>query len=233
MRGRVLAGESAYGPVHSRVHEGVGRRLAARWVRGDAGARGRREGIGRACGTRKEGLREGVGLLRELRIGGSAGRGAPVVRDGAQHALRQRGELSGFGTAIRIDVSATKLSQAISAVTPDSGGVALVPSKNADEVVPFFATVGANVGRGGGCGYCMKTRLSESRPPYPTQRDDDLAVDTNCFAAFAFGNARMLSLTTMRPSVVPRSTPFPDGGPLANAASTSAAFEHACFNASV
>ena len=139
----------------------------------------------------------------------------------------------GLGTAIRIAVSATKWSQMVSAVTPESGVASVVPSKLAEAVVPLRATVGANVGTGGGSGYCTKTRLNESRPPYPTQLDDALAVDTNCFAAFAFGNARMLSLTTTRPSVVPRSTPFPDGGPFADAASTSAAFGHACFNASL
>ncbi len=139
----------------------------------------------------------------------------------------------GFGTAIRTDVSATKWSQAISAVTPESGAASLVPSKDTDEVVPSRVTVVANVGNGGGCGYCTKTRFSESRPPYPMQLDDDLAVDTNSFAAGAFGNTWMLSLTTMRPSVVPRSTPFPADGPFAIAASRSAAFEHACCNAAV
>ena len=73
--------------------------VAALQLGGFAGTPPRAAGAkayGHACGTREEGLREGVGLLRKLRIGGGAGRGAPVVRDGAEHALRQRGELAGL-----------------------------------------------------------------------------------------------------------------------------------------
>jgi hypothetical protein len=116
---------------------------------------------------------------------------------------------------------------------PESGAASLVPSKDPDVVVPARSTVGANVGNGGGCGYCTKTRLNESRAPSATQPDDDRVAATNCRAAFASAKTRMLSLTTMRPSVVPRRTPFPDGGPCATAVSTPAAFEHDCFNASV
>ena len=121
----------------------------------------------------------------------------------------------------------------MSAVAPTNGAGALVPSNVVETVLPSREGSGANVGSGGSCGYCTNTRFIESRPAYPRQPDDDRAVVTNFFAAFEFGNAWMLSLTTIRPSLVPSSTPFPDAGPVASAASTPAAFEQPCSSASV
>ena len=193
-----------------------------------------RRHTGALAGLARKACARASACCDELRVGGGAGRGAPVVRDGVQHALRQRGELS----RLRHGDPDRRLGNVV--VPGDQRGDARErrgvarPVEERRRGRAVRATVGANVGSGGGCGYCTKTRLNESRAAVrdaarrrPRRRHEllrGLRVREH-EDALAHDDA---PVGGAEEHAVPRRRAFAP-----TAASTSAAFEHDCFSASV